>query len=57
MIHSPVTPRPGSSDEDATIDLRQYLALIRQMWWLFVLATLLAGAAVYLYSRQLTPIY
>lgn len=44
-------------DEEPSIDLRQYVALFRQWWWLILLATLLAGAAGYLVSTQMTPIY
>jgi len=40
-----------------TIDLRAYLALAWHWAWLFVLAAILAGAAAYLVSRQMTPIY
>ncbi len=46
-----------ASEEEASIDLRQYLALFRQWWWLVVLAALLAGAAAYLFSKQMTPMY
>ena len=38
-------------------DLRRYLALLWHWAWLLVLATILAGAAAYIVSKQMTPIY
>lgn len=38
-------------------ELRQYIALLRRWLWLLVLATLLAGVAAYVASRQMTPVY
>ncbi len=57
MTLSSVNTSSPAPEEEPSIDLRQYLALFRQWWWLITLAALLAGAAAYLYSRQLTPIY
>ena len=38
-------------------DLRRYLALLWHWAWLLVLATILAGAAAYIVSKQMTPIF
>src|SRR5512138_3790831 len=53
----PTENQPVSFEEEPAIDLRQYLALFLRWWWLIVLATVLAGAAGYLVSTQMTPIY
>jgi non-specific protein-tyrosine kinase len=39
------------------VELRQYLALARKWAWLLILATVLATAASYYYSRTLAPSY
>ena len=39
------------------MELRQYVLLLRKWLWLLVLATLVAGAASYVVSRNSTPIY
>ncbi len=44
-------------EEETSIDLRQYLSLLRQWWWLVLLVMLLAGGAAYALSLQMTPIY
>ena len=46
-------------DEDTTgtIEIQQYVALLRRWLWLIVLATLLGAGAAYLASRLSTPIY
>lgn len=38
-------------------DLRRYLALLWHWAWLLVLATILAGTAAYIVSKQMTPIF
>lgn len=38
-------------------ELRQYIALLRRWVWLLLLATLLAGVAAYIASKQITPTY
>ena len=38
-------------------DLRRYVALLWHWAWLLVLATILAGAAAYIVSKQMTPIF
>lgn len=38
-------------------ELRQYVALLRRWFWLLALATVLAGAAAFLASSQMTPVY
>lgn len=44
-------------EEEPSIDLRRYLALIIHWWWLILLTTFLAATVSYLISRQMTPIY
>lgn len=39
------------------IDLRQYLALFWHWLWLILLATLIAGASAFFFSRRMTPFY
>jgi capsular exopolysaccharide synthesis family protein len=39
------------------LELRQYLALIRQWAWLILLGILLAGATAYIAGRRTTPVY
>ncbi len=51
MDNSPVT------DIDEAIDLRKYISLFLQWWWLFILAALLAGAISFFISISLMPIY
>lgn len=46
-----------SADAPIGNELRQYIALLRRWLWLLVLATVLAGGAAYLVSRQMTPVY
>ncbi len=46
-----------SIKEPESLDIRQYLALFFQWVWLIVLATVLAGGAAFLVSKQMTPIY
>lgn len=53
----PVETPAAYSEEEVTIDLRQYIALFLQWWWLIALATLLAGAVAFLVSRQMAPVY
>ncbi len=50
-------PEPAILEEEPSIDLRQYLALFRQWWWLVVLVMALAGGVAYAVSSQMTPIY
>lgn len=47
----------NTSEEEPTIDLRQYIALFLQWWWLIAIAGILAGVAAFFVSRQMTPIY
>jgi len=42
---------------EETLDLRQYLFIIRKWLWLFVLLTLIAGITAYVVSLNMTPIY
>jgi len=42
---------------EETIELRQYLHIIRKWLWLLILATLLAGGAAYLVSANMSPVY
>lgn len=54
----PVENSPAAySEEEATIDLRQYIALFLQWWWLIAVATLLAGTVAFFVSRQMAPVY
>ncbi len=46
-----------SLEFEDTIDLRQYLDLLRQWAWLIVLAAVLAGATAFVVSQVMTPIY
>jgi non-specific protein-tyrosine kinase len=46
-----------TSSEEGGIDLRQYLALALDWAWLFILAAIVAGAAAYLVSARMTPIF
>ncbi len=43
--------------EEESLNIREYLALFWQWAWLIALAGLLAGAAAYLVSSQITPVY
>lgn len=47
----------SSADIESSIDLRQYLALFVRWWWLVALSGILAGAAAFLISARMTPIY
>ncbi len=38
-------------------DMQRYFGLLRRWAWLLILATLLAGAAAYLVSKRITPVY
>jgi non-specific protein-tyrosine kinase len=38
-------------------DIRRYIGLLRHWAWLLVLAAVLAGAAAYLLTKQMTPVY
>ncbi len=40
-----------------SIDLRRYFALLVHWAWLIILAVVLSGAAAYLISSQMTPVY
>ncbi len=40
-----------------SIDLRRYFALLVHWAWLIILAVVLSGAAAYLVSSQMTPVY
>jgi polysaccharide biosynthesis transport protein len=44
-------------EQNETIDLRQYLALVWQWAWLISLAVVLTGVASFFISRQMTPVY
>jgi uncharacterized protein involved in exopolysaccharide biosynthesis len=39
------------------MELRKYLGVLRQWWWLVVLGTCLAGASAFTVSKLMTPIY
>lgn len=39
------------------MDIRSYFNIIRKWLWLIILSSILAGVAVYFYSRQQQPIY
>ena len=45
------------NDNEESIDIRQYLALLWQWAWLILLTTVLAAGAAFIYSQQITPIY
>jgi polysaccharide biosynthesis transport protein len=53
-FENPPLPFP---EEEPTIDLRQYLALLGHWWWLIILAALLMGSTGYIISMQMVPIY
>ena len=42
---------------EETIELRQYLFIIRRWLWLIILGTLLAGGTAYVVSHNMAPIY
>jgi len=42
---------------EETLELRQYLFIIRKWLWLIILGTLLAGGTAYVVSDNMTPIY
>ncbi len=44
-------------EEESTLDLHLILALVRQWFWVFILAAVLAGAAAFIVSKQMTPIF
>jgi polysaccharide biosynthesis transport protein len=46
-----------SNKEPEGLDIRQYVALFIQWAWLIILATVLAGGAAFLVSKQMTPMY
>ncbi len=39
------------------MDIKVYLKIIRRHWWLLILGPVLAGAAAFYISKQMTPIY
>jgi len=42
---------------EETVELRQYLSIIRRWLWLIMLGALLAGGTAYVVSHNMTPIY
>ncbi|MFB3820099.1 MAG: Wzz/FepE/Etk N-terminal domain-containing protein, partial [Candidatus Methylomirabilales bacterium] len=44
-------------EDTATIELRQYTALLLRWLWLIILGAFLAGASAYVVSELSTPIY
>ena len=48
---------PPPDDEDAPVDPRRYLAAIVRYKWVVLVATMLGGAAGYLVSRTMAPVY
>lgn len=51
-MHTEFSPPPSFKNE-----LHQYIALLRRWLWLIVLITAFAGAAAYLASMRVTPVY
>jgi capsular exopolysaccharide synthesis family protein len=56
-MNSSKNPPLAFPEEEPTIDLRQYLALLGHWWWLIILSALLGAAVGYIISMQIAPIY
>ncbi len=49
---------PGHQGQIGTeMDLKSYLKIIRNRWWLLLLGPVLAGAIAFYVSKQMTPTY